>query len=274
MSPTPEEEEVFNVKRSGSGPEEEEDAAIVDATPKQPTKKRTKTGCLTCRKRRIKCGEEKPVCKNCIKSKRECAGYQPVANKEQILGQTDISQETGAHLSFQDHDVSTAFNQRWQPGPEYLEMPHDFGQTNPSPYNQLPFSASYHAIPFPPTNLSNHSGIPVIGPEYGWQGTQHPPNLPYHGMAETSRETVPGFTFPDNQAGRTSTTVFPLDPRLMDQPATWGFNPALAQLQSPQSTLTSNHIMASQQPILSQFQQRRAPLSYQYDVSPLPIEGM
>ncbi|KAJ5172800.1 hypothetical protein N7492_005393 [Penicillium capsulatum] len=38
-------------------------------------KKRTKTGCLTCRKRRIKCGEEKPTCSNCVKSKRTCEGY-------------------------------------------------------------------------------------------------------------------------------------------------------------------------------------------------------
>lgn len=30
-----------------------------------------------CRKRRIKCGEEKPRCRNCIKSKRECEGYTP-----------------------------------------------------------------------------------------------------------------------------------------------------------------------------------------------------
>ena len=36
------------------------------------SRKRTKTGCLTCRKRRIKCGEERPMCKNCIKSKRHC----------------------------------------------------------------------------------------------------------------------------------------------------------------------------------------------------------
>lgn len=40
-------------------------------------RKRTKTGCLTCRKRRIKCGEERPTCKNCVKSKRECEGYIP-----------------------------------------------------------------------------------------------------------------------------------------------------------------------------------------------------
>lgn len=41
------------------------------------TRKRTKTGCLTCRRRRIKCGEERPTCKNCTKSKRECEGYIP-----------------------------------------------------------------------------------------------------------------------------------------------------------------------------------------------------
>lgn len=39
------------------------------------SRKRTKTGCLTCRKRRIKCGEERPTCANCIKSKRQCEGY-------------------------------------------------------------------------------------------------------------------------------------------------------------------------------------------------------
>ncbi|EQL31199.1 hypothetical protein BDFG_06437 [Blastomyces dermatitidis ATCC 26199] len=38
-------------------------------------RRRTKTGCLTCRKRRIKCGEEKPTCNNCRKSKRDCEGY-------------------------------------------------------------------------------------------------------------------------------------------------------------------------------------------------------
>ena len=40
-------------------------------------RKRTKTGCLTCRRRRIKCGEERPTCKNCTKSKRDCEGYVP-----------------------------------------------------------------------------------------------------------------------------------------------------------------------------------------------------
>ncbi|KAI1823116.1 hypothetical protein F4861DRAFT_348514 [Xylaria intraflava] len=42
---------------------------------KAPVRRRTKTGCLTCRKRRIKCDEGKPTCNNCLKSKRQCEGY-------------------------------------------------------------------------------------------------------------------------------------------------------------------------------------------------------
>lgn len=38
-------------------------------------RKRIKTGCLTCRKRRIKCDEGRPSCANCIKFKRGCEGY-------------------------------------------------------------------------------------------------------------------------------------------------------------------------------------------------------
>lgn len=41
-------------------------------------KRRTKTGCLTCRKRRIKCDEQRPICKNCAKSERICLGYDPI----------------------------------------------------------------------------------------------------------------------------------------------------------------------------------------------------
>lgn len=33
---------------------------------------RSTSGCKTCRARRLKCGEERPICANCIKSTREC----------------------------------------------------------------------------------------------------------------------------------------------------------------------------------------------------------
>ncbi|KAF2667514.1 hypothetical protein BT63DRAFT_456809 [Microthyrium microscopicum] len=45
---------------------------------KKEIKRRTKTGCMTCRKRRIKCDEQHPICRNCVKSKRECLGYDPI----------------------------------------------------------------------------------------------------------------------------------------------------------------------------------------------------
>ncbi|KAL1836406.1 hypothetical protein VTJ49DRAFT_5172 [Mycothermus thermophilus] len=56
---------------SSSGQDGKGDQPQKKANPR----KRTKTGCLTCRKRRIKCDEGKPTCSNCIKSKRECEGY-------------------------------------------------------------------------------------------------------------------------------------------------------------------------------------------------------
>ena len=56
---------------------DEETANAEKAAIAHKVRKRTKTGCLTCRRRRIKCGEERPTCKNCTKSKRECEGYVP-----------------------------------------------------------------------------------------------------------------------------------------------------------------------------------------------------
>ncbi|KAJ6781646.1 hypothetical protein PWT90_01396 [Aphanocladium album] len=37
---------------------------------------KTKTGCITCRNRRVKCDEAKPACARCISAKRKC-GYEP-----------------------------------------------------------------------------------------------------------------------------------------------------------------------------------------------------
>ena len=60
---------------SSAGPGDSSPTAISGSANSSKMRKRTKTGCLTCRKRRIKCGEERPTCANCIKSKRQCEGY-------------------------------------------------------------------------------------------------------------------------------------------------------------------------------------------------------
>ncbi|KAI1334291.1 hypothetical protein F5Y15DRAFT_295662 [Xylariaceae sp. FL0016] len=69
---------------------------------KKEIKRRTKTGCLTCRKRRIKCDETHPICKNCQKSKRDCMGYDPIfknQQQQQPLGQPTNIQPAPSHHS-------------------------------------------------------------------------------------------------------------------------------------------------------------------------------
>lgn len=39
-------------------------------------KRRARTGCLTCRARRVKCDEQLPTCRRCITANIECAGYE------------------------------------------------------------------------------------------------------------------------------------------------------------------------------------------------------
>jgi Fungal Zn(2)-Cys(6) binuclear cluster domain len=46
-----------------------------DASKKKIT--RTRTGCQTCRDRKVKCGEEKPQCNNCLRTNHVCPGYAP-----------------------------------------------------------------------------------------------------------------------------------------------------------------------------------------------------
>jgi hypothetical protein len=65
------------------------------------SRKRTKTGCLTCRKRRIKCGEERPMCKNCIKSKRHCEGYSQRVVFKPPHFEYRAAPNGGAHITFQ-----------------------------------------------------------------------------------------------------------------------------------------------------------------------------
>ncbi|KAL1840615.1 hypothetical protein VTJ49DRAFT_266 [Mycothermus thermophilus] len=53
---------------------------VIQADPKKRKRNfsnRTKTGCLTCRKRKKKCDEQKPECVNCIRGGFVCAGYPP-----------------------------------------------------------------------------------------------------------------------------------------------------------------------------------------------------
>ncbi|KAH8727619.1 hypothetical protein GQ44DRAFT_725145 [Phaeosphaeriaceae sp. PMI808] len=88
---------------------------------KKEIKRRTKTGCLTCRKRRIKCDEAHPMCRNCQKSKRECLGYDPIFKQQP--GPAQI-----------------------QPAPNSAPAPHS---TTPAPAPAPPASSTYSQSPVP-----------------------------------------------------------------------------------------------------------------------------
>ena len=147
-----------------------EDISAAEAALKaRLSRKRTKTGCLTCRKRRIKCNEERPVCKNCVKSKRHCEGYnQRVVFKAPTYDYRPAP-HGGAHITFQAGPV---------PGPVA-----PFQQPEPVPY---PIDTAYYSQelrPRPadsfaqPVQQNGHSFV-AAGQQHQSQ-PQHPQFLQY-----------------------------------------------------------------------------------------------
>ncbi|KAK5146951.1 hypothetical protein LTR04_000939 [Oleoguttula sp. CCFEE 6159] len=125
-----------------------------DPEQKKQSRKRTKTGCLTCRKRRIKCGEERPICGNCIKSKRHCEGY----NQRVVFKPPTIDHRAGQQRE-NTIPYHTGVIPNGQGPPPRLQslsatpLPHDQRRpTSPAHY-------AYSSIQFAPT--------PVSGTTYG-----------------------------------------------------------------------------------------------------------
>ncbi|KAL5049900.1 hypothetical protein BDW71DRAFT_138826 [Aspergillus fruticulosus] len=51
-------------------------------------------GCYTCRARKVKCDEARPVCKRCIKGSRVCGGYRHLDDKKTISKRSGQTKET------------------------------------------------------------------------------------------------------------------------------------------------------------------------------------
>ncbi|KAI4167058.1 MAG: hypothetical protein LQ343_007523 [Gyalolechia ehrenbergii] len=101
---------------------------------KKEIKRRTKTGCLTCRKRRIKCDEHHPQCKNCQKSKRECLGYDPIFKSQP--GPTAIQPAPSAAPSMQSTPTSA---------PPYPPPPQGYIPASSQPYAPSSLMANSHS---------------------------------------------------------------------------------------------------------------------------------
>lgn len=72
--------------------------------------RRTRSGCYTCRNRRVKCDEARPVCERCRKGKRECV-YPPDSttaqsstnSRRETLGTSQHNSPTSSHDDHEDH---------------------------------------------------------------------------------------------------------------------------------------------------------------------------
>ncbi|KAH7399936.1 hypothetical protein BKA64DRAFT_469642 [Cadophora sp. MPI-SDFR-AT-0126] len=70
---------------------------------------KVKTGCITCRTRRVKCDEAKPSCLRCQKSGRTCEGYAPEKQRGKILAQPRILTTLSIHSTEEAHQYFQIF---------------------------------------------------------------------------------------------------------------------------------------------------------------------
>lgn len=68
-------------------------------------KRRTRTGCLTCRKRRIKCDERKPHCFNCERLKKLCLGYEVLPTSAKRCDAENVGKHENASHRSSVHDL-------------------------------------------------------------------------------------------------------------------------------------------------------------------------
>ncbi|KAF6839100.1 bacterial transferase hexapeptide [Colletotrichum plurivorum] len=109
---------------------------------------RTKTGCMTCRRRKKKCDEQKPECSNCIRGGFVCAGYPPQRN---AAWQKPDNKATAIPLESKD--------------PSYVP-PGAYGMPQQAPYGSQP-AVGQRREPLPhyrgqPLRIDTPQGRPIL----------------------------------------------------------------------------------------------------------------
>ncbi|KAJ2893936.1 Maltose acetyltransferase [Zalerion maritima] len=112
---------------------------------------RTKTGCLTCRRRKKKCDEQKPECNNCIRGGFVCSGYQPQK------GTWPKQDQKSNVVTIESKDPTYV-----PPGPYGMPQTNQFGQTVQQPLKNGQLPAPYRGQPPLRINPPSH---PVLNPD-------------------------------------------------------------------------------------------------------------
>lgn len=160
------------------------------------SRKRTKTGCLTCRKRRIKCGEERPVCRNCIKSKRHCESYsQRVVFRQPTFGYHPTTSIGGAHIVFQVGPASVQATAS-QGVPNFTANSPAYTQLRPRPDGQL-YGINGRLQQGIPVGQLQQRQQPSVRSPAGGNGHDYPTVQDQHGfVSATSQDVQPSAAQP------------------------------------------------------------------------------
>jgi hypothetical protein len=146
-----------NVRTSGS-PKSQKDPGPESSKPK-----RVRTGCLTCRKRHLKCDEALPRCQNCQKSGRVCTRGLRLnfIDTQTIAPPHNVPHPPGTQLTFQDESREIASEyiggyERYPPLKENVATDKDTG-------HQFDFTDVLNA---PPLARQNRPMSPTLIPTY------------------------------------------------------------------------------------------------------------
>lgn len=90
---------------------------------------RSRTGCLTCRRRRKKCDEHKPQCHNCLRNSLECDGYQTRIAWEPGKRRRNVQRSMRA----QDDREEEQLSDKSSPGPQRPTPVHEALVPKPRP---------------------------------------------------------------------------------------------------------------------------------------------
>jgi hypothetical protein len=229
-------------------------------------RKRTKTGCLTCRKRRIKCGEERPTCNNCIKSKRQCEGY-----NQRVIFKTPIENWPNhpGHVSTIQYHTSMlpgTRNQSYRP-PQASAQPQESPLTSIQPRPLSSFD--YPSLdPNPDAALAPTQHV-IMGapPSYPQDASyQQPLPSPHHQQPLVSPHHHTPLT-------TTTTSYFPQPSPIHTSPPThYSQEPSISYQASPQydqSQTAYQHVPVSYD---SQSEPRSVQALYQHQSASLPEE--
>ncbi|KAJ5898772.1 hypothetical protein N7495_003516 [Penicillium taxi] len=99
-------------------------------------RRRTRTGCLTCRTRRIKCDERKPTCERCESANVECAGY---AQKRRVMTRHSMPTSPPDAMAAMPHNSDLVLGHKYtQPVLQEDTTPHPQSNADGLPLIGLP----------------------------------------------------------------------------------------------------------------------------------------